>query len=65
MANELRCPNRKLFGVLEDGILEVKCNSERCGARAGVVILHRFDVHKGIFLETLAFQNPPTLKDRS
>ena len=67
MANELRCPNRKLFGVIdqEDGVLEVKCNSNRCGARVGVVILHRFDIHKGIFLETRSFLDPSTMKDRS
>lgn len=49
----------------EDGILEVKCKSARCGARAGVVILHRFDVHSGAFLETKVFLDPSHLKDRS
>ena len=67
MTSELRCPNRKLFGIIdpEDGILEVKCNSARCGARFGVVILHRFDLHKGVFLETRSFLDPIKLKERS
>lgn len=65
MANELRCPNRILFGVLDDRIIEVKCKSNRCGARAGVVILHRFDADSGAFLETKIFRDPNHLKDRS
>lgn len=65
MANELRCPNRILFGVLDDRIIEVKCKSNRCGARAGVVILHRFDADSGNFLETKVFLDPSNLKDRS
>jgi hypothetical protein len=65
MANELRCPNRKLFGIIDDGVIEVKCNSNRCGARSGVVILHRFDIHTGNFLETKVFLDPSTMKDRS
>ena len=56
---ELRCPNRILFGDLEDGILEVKCKSARCGARPGVVVLHHFDMHTGQPLETKVYKNPP------
>lgn len=65
MANELRCPNRILFGVLDDRVIEVKCKSNRCGARAGVVILHRFNADTGDFLETKVFRDPTNLKDRS
>lgn len=64
MAKELRCPNRILFGVLDDRVIEVKCKSNRCGARNGVVILHRFDADSGDFLETKIFQDPTTLIDR-
>lgn len=43
----LRCENGILFGTLEDGVLEVKCRSRRCGHRAGVVVLHQFDILVG------------------
>lgn len=66
MAKELRCPNGILFGTFDDGIIEVKCRSARCGARAGVVILHRFDIHNlDVPLVTMVFQDPINLKDRS
>jgi hypothetical protein len=55
---ELRCEHRILFGYLEDGVLEVKCRSERCGARPGVVVIHRFSTETGDLLETLRFRDP-------
>jgi hypothetical protein len=65
MVIELRCPNRILFGVLDDRIIETKCKSARCGAKSGVVILHRFSADTGHLLETKVFQDPINLKDRS
>lgn len=64
MSDQLRCPNQILFGELDqgDGVLEVKCRSARCGAGAGKVILHRFDIHTGNFLETKVFLDPVKLK---
>jgi hypothetical protein len=61
-ATELRCDNRILHGVLENRVLEVKCRSARCGARRGVVIIHRFSVVTGGLLETLQFKDPITRK---
>lgn len=61
MDHELRCG--KLHGILiEDGeslLLEVKCSSRVCGARQGVVVLHRFDLHQqGRLVETKRFKDP-------
>jgi hypothetical protein len=57
MATELRC-EAKLHGVLEDGVIEVRCRSAFCGARAGVVIIHRFHAMSGDLLETKKFRDP-------
>ena len=56
MAN-LRC-NGKLHGILEDKVLEVKCNSKFCGAGPGVVVLHLFSTESGALLETKFFKDP-------
>lgn len=55
--NELRCPNGIKFGEMSDQFLEVKCRSKRCGARPGVVVIHRFD-HQGRFIETKQYRDP-------
>lgn len=55
---ELRCGNRILHGILEDGFLEFKCRSARCGAGRGVVVIHRFSATSGDLLETLVFKDP-------
>lgn len=60
---ELRCENKILHGMLEDGILEVKCRSSRCGARRGVVVIHHFSVTSGDLLETKVFKDPATRKE--
>jgi hypothetical protein len=54
---ELRCPN-KLHGTMENGVIEVRCDSRWCGKRPGVIIIHRFSVN-GELIETLKFKNPP------
>lgn len=60
---DLRCNNGILFGTLEDGVLEVKCRSRRCGHEAGSVVLHRFDLTTGELKGTLMFKNPAEKKE--
>lgn len=56
---DLRCDNGILFGnIIEEGVVEVKCKSNRCGHRPGVVILHRFSTSTGELLNTLKYQEP-------
>lgn len=57
---EFRCPEGKLFGMLVDGLLEVKCQSKFCGHTAGVVVIHRFNLVTGETLETRHFRDPQT-----
>lgn len=52
---DLRCGN-KMHGNLDDGVIEVKCDSRFCGAGKGVVVLHRFDATNGKLIETLTFR---------
>jgi hypothetical protein len=47
--------------VLDGGIVEVKCRNGQCGARRGVVVLHRFDGRTGQLVETLRFRDPVAL----
>lgn len=54
---ELRC-DKKLHGVLFDGVVEIKCTSRFCGAGNGVVILHRFSVQTGELIETIKYRDP-------
>jgi hypothetical protein len=54
---ELRC-GHTMHGVLEDGVLEVKCRNSRCGARSGIVVLHKFDIITGNLLSTQRFKDP-------
>jgi hypothetical protein len=57
---DLRCPNGIKFAELvEPGVIEVKCRSERCGAGGGVVVLHRFDAMTGEHINTDRFAEPP------
>lgn len=62
---ELRCKGNKLFGIVVDGkasgILEVRCNSQFCGKRQGVVVLHHFDLDTGD-LDTRRYREPPHTK---
>jgi hypothetical protein len=59
---EIRCDNGILFGVVEDGVLEVKCRSRRCGHEAGTVVIHRFDLLTGEQKGTLQFKDPANQK---
>lgn len=62
---ELRCDNGILFGVIlpEEGLIEVKCRSRRCGHQAGTVVLHRFDLKTGEQKRTLQFKDPAYRKE--
>jgi len=56
---DVRCPNGIKFGNLEDGVLEVKCRSNRCGAERGVVVvIHEFSASTGKLLRTRKFRDP-------
>jgi hypothetical protein len=61
MANELRCDNGILFGILDgEQVIEFKCRSRRCGARLGVVVIHYFSVVDGLLVKTDLFKDPAT-----
>lgn len=38
-------------------VIEVRCHSRYCGKRAGVVILHRFNLETGKLIETKEYKN--------
>jgi hypothetical protein len=57
---ELRCEHKLHGRVLDNGLIEVACQSRMCGKEAGNVILHRFDPLTGELLETLRFKKLPT-----
>jgi hypothetical protein len=56
---ELRCPH-KMHGDLDGDACTVtmKCSNSRCGARSGVVVLHKFDLFTGKLIETKVFKDP-------
>jgi len=58
MREDLRCDSKKFGELLDDSVIEVKCSSKFCGAGAGLVILHRFDLRTGKLMETLRFREP-------
>lgn len=59
---ELRCPNGIKFAEVVGDLIEVKCRSLRCGAGAGVVVLHRFRPATGEFVGTKRFRDPMNMK---
>ena len=59
---ELRCSNGILFGILDEGFVEVKCRSRRCGSEPGVVVIHRFSTVTGLLLQTLKFRDPSQIE---
>jgi hypothetical protein len=65
---DLRCEH-KLLGVLlepaPDGVVELKCSSRFCGARAGVVVLHRFSTETGKLIGTSRFRDTPKVERKS
>ena len=55
---EMRCDNGILFGVLDEDVIEVRCKSNFCGHRAGVIVLHRFSTKTGELVSTNRFKDP-------
>lgn len=56
---DLHC-GKKLHGrILDNGLIEVDCDSRWCGKLPGVVVLHRFDPFTGELTETLRFKSTP------
>lgn len=55
---ELRCPGNKLHGMIAGDIIEVKCDSKFCGAKSGVVVLHKFNNSTGELVGTNRFKDP-------
>lgn len=57
---ELRCASGIKHGDLtvEDGVLEVKCRSKRCGHQPGTIVIHRFSVLTGALISTRKFNDP-------
>lgn len=51
---ELRCESKKHGEVIipGTGVLEISCDSRFCGKRAGVIVLHKFDISSGQLLDT-------------
>jgi hypothetical protein len=54
---DLRCGAKK-HGVLDDDVIEVKCDSRFCGAGPGMIVLHRFSASTGELVETRQFKDP-------
>jgi len=53
---ELRCESKKHGELIEPGqTIEIKCDSRFCGARPGVIVLHKFDVTSGELVGTNRF----------
>jgi hypothetical protein len=63
----MRCKS-KLLGILltpaDGGIVEIKCNSRFCGARSGVVVLHRFSTSNGVLVDTKMYKDTPKMKGK-
>lgn len=53
-----RCPGNKLHAKLNDGKLEVRCESRWCGKRPGVIVIHRFSIESGELIDTVRFRTP-------
>lgn len=63
---DVRCESStKHFELVEPGVIEVKCHSKWCGARSGVVVLHRFDAFTGELIVTTKFAEPPRKESKA
>jgi len=56
--SDLRCESNKLHGILNDGVIEIKCSSRFCGAGRGVAVIHKFSTRTGMLIATLRFKDP-------
>jgi hypothetical protein len=63
MRADLRCDSKKFGELLDENVIEIKCSSRFCGAKAGVIVLHRFDTKSGKMLETIRFREPDRGED--
>jgi hypothetical protein len=54
---ELRCGSKKFGEVVDGHTVEVKCDSRFCGAKPGVIVLHKFDLSTGLLVETTRFKD--------
>jgi hypothetical protein len=55
---DLHCGNKLHGRLLEDGLLEINCDSRFCGKEPGIVVLHRFKPETGELVETLKYKAP-------
>lgn len=55
---DLRCESKKHGVLISNDIVEIKCDSRFCGARTGVIVLHRFSSTTGELLETYRYNDP-------
>lgn len=56
---DLRCDHGILHGVIpEEGVVEFRCRSARCGHEPGVVVIHKFNTHTGELIQTNIYAEP-------
>lgn len=55
---DLRCSSKKHGVILDDRLLEIKCDSRFCGAGQGNIVLHLFSVDTGELVKTVQYKNP-------
>lgn len=64
MTRNLRCDGPQLHGVLGENFIEVACKNVRCGKRAGVLVIHRFDLPSGKLVSTRKYKDPASINKR-
>ena len=60
---EIRCQSRILGIITDDGLLEVKCSSRKCGAGNGVVVFHYINLVSGRVVNTIKYKDPKAAFD--
>lgn len=55
---DLRCEFIKHAELIEPGVIEFKCRSNKCGHGPGIVVIHRFDAMTGDLISTDRFREP-------
>lgn len=58
MTIDIRCPSKKFAVLVDENTLEIKCSSRFCGAKPGVVVLHRYNTQTGELLDTSKYKDP-------
>jgi hypothetical protein len=61
--HELRCASRVHGVVVREDVIEVRCHSRYCGKRAGVIVLHRFEISTGKLLDTKEYKTIEVQKE--